>query len=85
MHTFFLRLYAFCIHVPNMSKKNARRPAAVSVPIRMSPELDAALAAAAAKVNLSKQDTMRLSLERGWPILIAQLASQPDTATEKAA
>lgn len=48
----------------------------VRVPLCMPAELDARITETAAAVKLSKQDTMRLSLERGLWILKKQLAPQ---------
>ena len=58
-----------------MSKeKTAPTKDSVSVPIRLPVELDQLITDTAAEVKLSKQDTMRLSLERGLSILKHQLA-----------
>ena len=46
----------------------------VSVPVRLPKELDELITATAKEVKLSKQDTMRLGLERGMSILKQQLA-----------
>jgi len=53
-----------------------RKPSKVQVPLAMPEELASQVDAAAAAVGLSKQDTMRLALERGLPVLIAQLTGQ---------
>lgn len=67
--------------VPDMSeKKPARRPETVSVPVRLPVSLNDQIDQSASAIGLSKQDTMRLSLERGLKILTAQLGSQPDKA-----
>jgi hypothetical protein len=50
-----------------MSK--ARRP----VPVSMPAELEARIEETSTLVKLSKQDVMRLSMERGIDVLIAQL------------
>lgn len=55
------------------AKKDARKPQSVSLPLRMPADLDQRVTAAAATIGLSKQDTIRLSLERGLGILIEQL------------
>ena len=55
--------------------KKPLRPESVSVPVRMSAELDNAIETAAGKVKLSKQDTMRLAIERGLDVLVAQLTT----------
>jgi hypothetical protein len=51
------------------------KPKSVSVPVRMSAELENAIETAAGKVKLSKQDTMRLAIERGLDVLVAQLTT----------
>lgn len=40
----------------------------------MPDDLEEKIEAAAEQVKLSKQDVMRLSMERGLPVLLAQLA-----------
>lgn len=56
-----------------MSDRKTRRPDAVSVPVRMPSGLDKRITEAADQLGLSKQDTMRLSMERGLKVLVAQL------------
>lgn len=51
-----------------------------SIPVRLSADLEQKIEAAAEQVKLSKQDVMRLSLERGLEVLIRQLTSEPATA-----
>lgn len=47
----------------------------------MPDELEALIEEASEQVKLSKQDVMRLSLERGLPVLLAQLTpSTPQAA-----
>jgi hypothetical protein len=53
--------------------KSGRRP----VPLSMPEELEVKIEAAAAQIKLSKQDVMRLSMERGLDVLIAQLTGTP--------
>jgi hypothetical protein len=53
----------------------------VSVPFSMSEELARKVAATAQKVGLAKQPTMRLALERGLPVLEAQLLGESEPAT----
>ena len=64
-----------------MSKKSASesktKHAAVTVPVRLPVDLDRKIADTAAQVGLSKQDTMRLSMERGLGILFSQLTGKP--------
>lgn len=47
------------------------------VTIRITLDLDLKTAAAAEKLHLKKPDVMRLSMERGLDILIAQLSNDP--------
>lgn len=55
--------------------KDKRRPLFTSTPVRMPEELDALVTATAAEIKLSKQDTLRLSIERGVQILKRQLGA----------
>lgn len=61
--------------LPMSKKTSQRRPESVSVPVRLSTELDAKIDQASRSTNLSKQDVMRLSLERGLKVLVSQLAA----------
>ena len=62
------------LYLPHMSNEpEPRRSVSISIPVRMPRELDALISATAAAVKLSKQDTIRLSLERGVEILKRQL------------
>ena len=56
-------------------KKTPQEPSikTVRVPLCMPAELDELITSTAAEVKLSKQDAMRLSLERGLVILKRQL------------
>ena len=54
--------------------------APVTYPLRLSKALDQKVTDAAAKTTLSKQDVMRLSIERGLDILIAQLPTPASAA-----
>lgn len=56
-----------------------------NVPVSLDPELDQEINETARQVKLSKQDTMRLSMARGLPILLAQLTgeSQPAATPEE--
>lgn len=58
-------------------RSDKKKAAVVNVPIRMPATLEAQIEAAAEKVKLSKQDTMRLAIERGLDVLIAQLTTAP--------
>ncbi len=65
-----------------MSEENARRQETVKVPISMPGELEEKIVSASRRLKLSKQDTMRLSLERGLAVLEAQLTSRvPEMAS----
>jgi tetrahydromethanopterin S-methyltransferase subunit A len=55
------------------------RPEKVVVPITLSRELEDKIIKASAAVKLSKQDTMRLSMERGIEILVKQLTGPVET------
>ena len=55
-------------------EKDARRSGSVCIPVRMPEELDQLITETAAEVKLSKQDTIRLSLERGVAVLKQQLS-----------
>lgn len=61
-------------------EKDARRSGSVSIPVRMPVELDQLITDTAVEVKLSKQDTIRLSLERGVEILKRQLAMPAEKA-----
>jgi hypothetical protein len=50
--------------------------ASVNVPLRMPADLLKQIDAAAAEVKLSKQDVMRLALERGLKVLLVQLGGE---------
>lgn len=58
----------------------SRRPESVSVPVRMPSVLDRRITETAEQLGLSKQDTMRLSMERGLKVLIAQLSAHHEAA-----
>lgn len=65
-----------------MSKKEKPKTTGrgTSVPLMMPPELEAKIEDARKKLPmLSKQDVMRLSLERGLSILVTQLTGDPAT------
>jgi len=57
----------------------------ISVPVRMPATLDELITSTAAEVKLSKQDTIRLSLERGLVILKRQLGTPVDGSAALAA
>lgn len=52
----------------------------MSVPVRMPSALDRRITETAEQLGLSKQDTMRLSMERGLKVLIAQLSAHNEAA-----
>ena len=60
------------------SKAPSARPKSVIVPISMSEALAERVEEAARRVNLSKQDTMRLSLDRGLDVLVEQLTGKTE-------
>lgn len=60
-----------------MAKKNEpRRPDHVSLPVRMPADLKARVDAASEAIPLSQQDVIRLSIDRGLEILLAQLGKK---------
>lgn len=60
--------------------KNKTPSEFTSVPVRMPSELDELITSTAAEIKLSKQDTIRLSIERGVKILKSQLTGDPAPA-----
>lgn len=50
------------------------------MPISMTAEQDGKIGEAARAIGLSKQDTIRLSIDRGLPVLIAQLTQTGQAA-----
>jgi hypothetical protein len=52
----------------------------ISVPVRMPAALDQLITSTAEEIKLSKQDTIRLSIERGVQILKRQLTGDPVAA-----
>jgi len=60
------------------AESDERRSTAVPVPLRLTADLAVLVNETAVAVKLSKQDTMRLALERGLSVLRQQLA--PDLA-----
>jgi len=54
----------------------------VTYPLVMEKPLDAKVTKAAAKVGISKQAIMRLSIDRGLDVLMAQLKSEPNKAEQ---
>ena len=60
-----------------MSQEKAKRPEGKNVPLRVPDELAEQIDEAARATKLSKQDVMRLSMERGLGILVKQLTAAP--------
>lgn len=67
------------------NKKDTKRPGHISVPVRMPSDLDDLIEQAGERTGLSKQDVMRLSLDRGLDILVEQLTGKPLRETEAVA
>lgn len=59
------------------TKKDPRRTDRVNVPVSLPAELDGLIEKAGERTGLSKQDVMRLSLDRGIDILVEQLTGKP--------
>lgn len=59
-----------------MSEENKK---SVNVPVRMPADLEAKVQEASKAVGLSKQDVIRLAIERGLGVLVAQLSSEHPT------
>lgn len=60
-----------------MSRRDSQPEESVSVPVRMPKALAERVTKASEKTKLAKQDVMRLSMERGIDILVAQLSTPP--------
>ncbi len=52
----------------------------MAMPVKLTPEIDAKVIAAAQKTGLKKSDIVRMSVERGVDVLLAQLTSNPTAA-----
>ena len=63
-----------------MSQEKSRRTEMVNVPVRMPKALSKKVNETSERLHLSKQDTMRLSMERGLEILERQLTTSPQMA-----
>lgn len=62
------------LYLRNMAKKtDTQGRTHVSVPVRVPVDLDNRITEASSTTRLAKQDVMRLSMERGLDILVAQL------------
>ncbi len=65
-----------------MSTKKAppTRNLTTSMPVKLTPAIEAKVAAAAKETGLKKSDVVRMSVERGVDVLLAQLTSNPTAA-----
>jgi hypothetical protein len=74
-------VYAFCIQRDGVKTKPAAAatPENMSVPLRMPRRLKARVSEASQKTGLAEQDVMRLSLDRGLDVLLAQLTTPPSS------
>jgi hypothetical protein len=64
-----------------MSDRRTKKPSRRPVPLSMPEDLEEKIEQVSDQVKLSKQDVMRLSMERGLPVLVAQLlggAGEPE-------
>lgn len=61
------------------TRSDEERPRA-PLSIRLSDELDAKLRAAVEATGLKRSDVARMSLEKGLPLFVAQMAGNPATA-----
>ena len=52
----------------------------MAMPVKLTPEIDAKVIAAARQTGLKKSDIVRMSVERGVDVLLAQLTSKPTAA-----
>jgi hypothetical protein len=50
------------------------------MPVKLTPAIDAKVIAAAQQTGLKKSDIVRMSVERGVDVLLAQLTSNPTAA-----
>jgi predicted DNA-binding protein len=60
-----------------MSEENKK---SVNVPVRMPADLEAKVQEASKVVGLSKQDVIRLAIERGLGVLVQQMTGKPVAA-----
>lgn len=70
-------VYNIVIPFGTMSDENKK---SVNVPVRMPADLEAKVQEAARAVGLSKQDVIRLAIERGLGVLVAQLSGEQPAA-----
>jgi hypothetical protein len=59
------------------NKKAPSRNLTGSVPVKLSPAIETKLRAAMKETGLKKSDIIRMSVERGVDVLLAQLTSEP--------
>ncbi len=57
--------------------KPATRNLSTSVPVKLTPAIVSKVDAAAKETGLKKSDVLRMSIERGVDVLLAQLNSEP--------
>lgn len=60
-------------------KSAASRNLTMAVPIKLTPAIETKVIAAAKETGLKKSDILRMSVERGVDVLLAQLNSNPVT------
>lgn len=60
--------------------KSATRNLTTSVPVKLSPALVSKVAKASKETGLKKSDVLRMSIERGVDVLLAQLNGDVQTA-----
>lgn len=58
-------------------EKHTSRRLELSVPVRLTPAIATKVSEAAEETGLKKSDVLRMSVERGIPVLLAQLNSDP--------
>jgi len=61
--------------------KPATRDLTMPIPIRLTPAIEEKVEAAAKETGLKKSDVLRMSVERGVDVLLAQLSSTVTTTT----
>jgi hypothetical protein len=61
-------------------KKAASRNLTFAIPVKLTPAIDEKIVAAAKETGLKKSDVIRMSVERGVEVLLAQLNSNPNAA-----
>ena len=61
-------------------KAPSARSFTMSMPVKLTPAIEAKVHAAAEQTGLKKSDIVRMSVERGVDVLLAQLTSNPTAA-----